>query len=75
VFVLSDEEKWIKAKKVLEEVLALVEVDAERLPRLRLEQVRGFLVYLTRTYPCMRSYLIGMRMTIDGWRDNRDEQG
>jgi hypothetical protein len=54
VFVLSDEEKWIKAKALLQEVLDLIEGDAERMPRHRLEEVRGFLMYVTRTYPCMR---------------------
>jgi hypothetical protein len=75
VFVLSDEEKCIKAKGFLQEILDLVEAYAERMPRYRLEEVQGFLVYVTRTYPCMRSYLIGMHMTIDSWQDNRDAQG
>jgi hypothetical protein len=75
VFVLSDEEKWIKAKRQLQEVLELIEADPENLPRHRLEEIRGFLVYVTRTYPCMRSYLIGLHMTIDSWRSNRDSNG
>jgi hypothetical protein len=57
------------------EVLDLVEADAEWMPRHRLEEVRGFLVYVTRMYPCMRSYLIGMHVTIDSWHDIWDEQG
>jgi hypothetical protein len=75
VFVLSDEEKWIKAKKLMHEVLDLLAEDSQHLPRHRLEQIRGFLVYVTRTYPCMVSYLIGMHMTIDSWRSNRDGDG
>jgi hypothetical protein len=75
VFVLSDEEKWIKAKKLMHEVLDLLEEDSEDLPRHRLEQIRGFLVYVTRTYLCMVSYLIGLHMTIDSWRGNRDGDG
>jgi hypothetical protein len=55
VFVLSDEEKWRKAKKLMHEVLDLVAEDAQNLPRHRLEQIRGFLVYVTRMYPCMVS--------------------
>jgi hypothetical protein len=67
VFILSDEEKWRKAKDLLHEVLALLESDPENLPRKRLEQIRGFLVYVTRTYPCTVPYLIGLHLTIDGW--------
>jgi hypothetical protein len=65
VFVLSDEEKWVKAKRLLQEVLDLIAIDPASLPRKRLEQVRGFLIYVTRTYPCMVPYLIGLHMTID----------
>jgi hypothetical protein len=75
VFVLSDEEKWIKAKKLMHEVLDLLAEDSQHLPRHRLEQIRGFLVYVTRTYPCVVSYLIGMHMTIDSWQNNRDGNG
>jgi hypothetical protein len=65
-FVLSDEEKWIKAKKLLQEVLDLVETDPENLPWIRLEQEQGFLVHLTWTH----FYLIGLHMTIDSWQTN-----
>jgi hypothetical protein len=75
VFVLSDEDKWRKAKLLLQEVLNLVEANPVSVPRKRLEQVRGVLVYVTRTYPCMVPYLIGLHMTIDGWRPNRDQEG
>jgi hypothetical protein len=75
VFVLLDEEKWRKSKVLLQEVLVLLEDDSEHLLRKRLEQIRGFLVYVTRTYPCMVPYLIGLHLTIDGWRKNRDERG
>jgi hypothetical protein len=75
VFVLSDEEKWNKAKGLLQEVLDLIAGDPTLLPRKRLQQVRGFLIYVTRTYPRMIPHLIGLHMTIDGWRPNRDLEG
>jgi hypothetical protein len=53
----------------------MLEDDPTRLSRKRLEQIRGFLIYVTRTYPCMVPYLIGLHLTIDGWRGNRDEGG
>lgn len=36
---------------------------------------RGFLVYVTRTYPAMVPYLKGFHLTIEMWRGGRDEQG
>jgi hypothetical protein len=75
VFVLSDEEKWRKTKDLLHEVLELLEADSMKLPRHRLEQVWGFLVYVTWTYPCMISYLIGLHMAIDFLQKNRDKDG
>jgi hypothetical protein len=76
LFVLSNEAKWNKAPKgLLQEVLDLIAGDPTSLPRKRLKQVRGFLIYVTRTYPCMIPYLIGLHMTIDGWRPNRDLEG
>ncbi len=44
VFVLASEEKWLKAKVLLKEVLDLLETDALRMPRKRLEQIRFFLM-------------------------------
>jgi hypothetical protein len=74
VVVLSDEEKWRKSKVLLQEVLVLLEEDPKNLPRKRLEQFRGFLGYVTRTYPCMVPYLKGLHLTIDGWRKTCDER-
>jgi hypothetical protein len=36
---------------------------------------RGFLVYLTRTYPAMVPYLKGFHLTIEMWRGGRDAKG
>jgi hypothetical protein len=40
-----------------------------------LERRRGFLLYVTRTYPAMVLYLKGMHLTLDGWRKGRDDEG
>ena len=42
------------------------------LDRERLEQIRGFLVYLPRTYKWMTPYLKYLHLTLDDWRPNRD---
>ena len=53
----------------------LLDVQPDALPRKRLEQIRGFLGYVTQTYRAMIPYLNGLHMAIDGWRDNRDDLG
>jgi hypothetical protein len=63
------------AKTLLEEVQDMLDEDSTSMSKLRLEQIRGFLIYSTRTYPCMMPYLIGFHMTIDSWRPNRREDG
>jgi len=40
-----------------------------------LEQGRGFLVYLSRTYTTIVPYLKGIHLTLDSWRQGRDEDG
>ncbi|KAG7368169.1 hypothetical protein IV203_030912 [Nitzschia inconspicua] len=75
VCVLASETKWKKAKNQVHEVLEMIQSRPERLERKRLEQVRGFVGYVARTYPSAVPYLTGLHMTIDGWRANRDNRG
>ena len=75
VFVYVSQEKWDKTKRLLDEVQELLTSDPSKLPRKRLEQIRGFLQYVTRTYTGMNPYLIGFHLTIDGWREDRDDEG
>ena len=49
--------------------------DPNNLPRKRLEQIRGFLIYIGRTYRSFAPYIIGLHMTIDIWRRDRDRDG
>jgi hypothetical protein len=75
VSLLVGEDKWNKGKSMIAELIALVDKAPEALPRKRLEQIRGYLVHLAQTYPIFSSYLIGLHMTIDFWRPNRDQDG
>ena len=67
--------KWIKALGMLDELLHMIEDDSESLNRKRLEQIRGFLVHICQAYPSLRPYLIGLHLTIDIWRGNRNDDG
>ena len=51
------------------------ETPTRRLPRQRLLVIRGFLNYVVRTYPWMSSYIKGLHITIDGWREERTWDG
>jgi hypothetical protein len=75
VHALTSDEKWNKTKDQLAEVKEMLAKDATKLSRKRLEQIRGFLLYVTRTYTGLAPYMIGFHLTIDGWRRNRNEDG
>ena len=75
VYVLVSDEKWDKTQRLIGELQNMLEADPERMDRQRLEEVRGFLIYVSRTYRGMGPYLNGLHLTIDGWRPNRGEGG
>ena len=65
--------KWQKTQNLIAELWDMMA--AQRIPHKRLEQIRGFLVYVTRTYRWMTPYLKGLHLTLDAWRVDRDEEG
>jgi hypothetical protein len=75
VRLLISQDKWEKTKGLLFEVRQMLELHPLALPRKRLEQIRGYLVHIAQTYSMFSSYLIGLHMTIDFWRPNRDQDG
>jgi hypothetical protein len=44
-------------------------------PHKQLESIRGFLVYVARTYATMVPYLKGVHLTLDFWRAGRGKDG
>jgi hypothetical protein len=75
VYVATSQEKWNKAKEMIASLKLQVGCNPKRLVRKELEQKRGFLLYVTRSYPATVPYLKGLHLTIDGWRQGRDEEG
>jgi hypothetical protein len=79
VCVLTSAEKWSKKKAILKKWSTVVsshkEGDQLRLAHKELLSDRGFLVYVTRTYPAMVPYLKGFHLTIKMWRGGRDAEG
>ena len=67
------QEKWDKTKRLICKMAAMVE--CERLMLGRLLQIRGFLMYVVRTYPWINPYMKGLHLTIDSWRPFRGPDG
>ena len=63
-------EKWAKTQSLVRELDSLLRTSS-LLPRLRLKQIRGFLIYVTRTYLWAVPYLKGLHLTIDFWQEGQ----
>jgi len=74
VGVNCTQEKWEKTKAYLSVINAEMKVN-DVLHHKTLERQRGFLIYVTRTYPIMVLYLKGIHLTLDSWRTGRDSEG
>ena len=76
IYLLVSQNKWEKAKSLVEELRDMMgETGEEMMDHKRLQQIRGFLIYVSRTYDWMPPYLKGLHNTIDGWRPGRDGDG
>ena len=75
VILLASDDKWLKTQDQISELYTLLGAQNGMMPRGRLEEIRGFLVHMSRTYNGISPYLNGLHLTIDGWRDDRDERG
>jgi hypothetical protein len=74
-FVLISQEKWDKARTLVKEMEAMLDKDSASMNRKRIEQIQGFLKYVTEMYTSTTSSLIGVHMTVDSWRAGRDSEG
>jgi hypothetical protein len=74
IIVKTTQEKWDKARR---HIVWMVEnqKNVEGMDGKTLQSIRGFLVYIARTYPSMVPYLKGIHATIDSWRPGRDKNG
>jgi len=75
-------ERWLKTKQVVkdlrdhyEEMSLKAEGGAVLLSHNLLQKKRGFLNYVGRIFTDIVPYLKGLHLTIDGWRDGRDDEG
>jgi hypothetical protein len=64
------QDKWDKVKAQIAEIILMIKTDPDHWDHKCLEQVQGFLQYVTPTYSGMTPYIIGFHLTIDGWHAN-----
>ena len=74
IVVLVTQDRWDKVKSKLQWIVDHID-DACGLNGKTLQSIRGFLVYVSRTYTSMVPYLKGIHATIDSWRPNRNIDG
>ena len=75
VCLLVSEEKWSKLKSIISKWIERLSSGDTMLSHSELMSDRGFLVYVTRTYPPMMPYLKGFHLAIEMWRGGRDSEG
>jgi hypothetical protein len=75
VYVSVSQERWDKTKQILLNMEEILERNNPAFSHKQLLSDRGFLIYVARTYPAMIPYLKGIHLTIEHWRDDRDEEG
>jgi hypothetical protein len=74
VTVLCTQDKWEKASGYIRELQEVCN-STNTFEHKRLESIRGFLIYVIRTYPAFTPYLKGIHLTLDSWRPHRDHDG
>ena len=75
VCTLASEDKWSKLKSLLQKWWDRLAAGETKLAHKELLSDRGFLVYVTRTYPAMVPYLKGFHLSAETWRGGRDVDG
>lgn len=74
VTVLVTADKWNKARGHIQHLLKIAE-STNLFDYKELESIRGFLIYVARTYPAFTPYLKGIHLTLDSWRPGRRGDG
>jgi hypothetical protein len=70
---MVSQDKWEKTQRLIGEMSEMMAQD--HYPLARLLQIRGFLMYVVRTYPWINPYMKGLHLTIDSWRPFRGTDG
>ena len=69
------QDKWNRLKTICRHWLEKLNEGTVELNFKRLRSDRGFLVYVTQAYPAMKPYLKGFHLSLESWRQGRDDDG
>lgn len=67
-------ERWSKAQGMINWISECMST-SDSIDFKVLERYRGFMVYISRTYPVITPYLKGVHLTLDSWRPWRRDDG
>ncbi|KAL7565278.1 hypothetical protein ACA910_014570 [Epithemia clementina (nom. ined.)] len=73
VYKLVLDERWDKVKRHIATLQGWT--TKQNLDCKALEQIQGFLVYVTLTYSILMPYLKGIHLTLESWREDWDRDG
>ena len=68
------QERWDKTRRLIAELVGMEREGRYGITRERMESIRGFLVYVSRTYEETTPYLKGFHLTLDICKAYRDEE-
>jgi hypothetical protein len=74
ITISTSQEKWDKAKEMLQAIRAEWEANGVLNHKL-LEQCRGFFIHLQRVYPAIAPFLKVVHLTLDWWRPGQNQEG
>ena len=74
ISVSVTQERWDKARRMVFWIKEAMET-GDVIEFKTLESHRGFLVYVSRTYPMINPYLKGIHLSLDSWRGGRAVDG
>ena len=56
-----------KNQRIIVEIISMEMEDSDRMHLARMESIIGLLIYVTRKYRDMNTYLKGLHLTLDIW--------
>ena len=74
VYKTVSQERWNKTRNHIKRLKEWAD-DGGLVDRKELERIRGFLVYVSLTFDVIVPYLKGIHLTMESWRDDRDDEG
>ena len=66
---------WDKVKRLIKDLVDMEDKEEGGFDRSKMELIKGFMLYVARTYQDMNPYLKGFHLNLDSWRPFGDNKG